>query len=158
MFTPKANSKQKRVKKTYSDHASILHPMSKFVPKGCLQVHVHKKAFKNTSNLKSKIISTQFNNSHYFHKNPKQQLNSHHNSIIMKTHGIHSSTTHLKTTTTTTINHEFINNPTKTTSFFINFEQNTKYTHIYILSMQIQHQQLNYHQIHILKHAIKIKA
>ena len=88
-----------------------------------------------------------------FHQNSQQQLNSHHNSIIMKTHDINSSTTHL-ITATTTITDEFINNP-RTTSFFINFEQNTKYTHLYISSMQIQHQQHNYHQIHILKHCIK---
>jgi len=44
-----------------------------------------------------------------FHQNSPQQLNSHHNSIIIKTHGINSSTTHL-ITATTTINHEFINN------------------------------------------------
>ena len=90
-----------------------------------------------------------------FHQNSQQPLYSHHNSIIMKTHGINSSTTHLITTTTTTINYEFINNSTTTTSFFINFEQNTKYIYIYISSMQIQHQQHNYHQIHILKHCIK---
>jgi hypothetical protein len=42
-----------------------------------------------------------------FHQNSQQQLNSHHNSIIMKTHGINSSTTHL-ITTTAAVNHEFI--------------------------------------------------
>jgi len=37
-------------------------------------------------------------------------------------------------TTTTPIDHEFINSPT-TTSYFTNFEQNTKYTCIYNLTM-----------------------
>jgi len=128
-------------------------PTSKFVPKDCLQVHVLKRAFKNTSKMKSNIISTQSINSTHFYKNLQQQLNSCYKSEIMNTQGTNHQQQHL-ITTTTSIKHEFINNPT-TTSFFINFEQNTKYNHIYISSMQIQHQQHNYHQIHILKHCIK---
>jgi hypothetical protein len=92
-----------------------------------------------------------------FHQNFQQQLNSHHNSMIMNIHGMNHQQQHL-ITTTISIDHEFIDNLTLTISYFTNFEQNTKYTHIYISSMQIHHQQLNFHQIHILKHCIKIKA
>jgi len=42
---------------------------------------------------------------------------------------------HLITTTTTSIDHEFIKSPITTTSYFTNFEQNTEHSHVYILSM-----------------------
>jgi len=99
----------------------------KFVPKVCLYIYVHKKVTKNISNLKSNTIPTQIINSPIFHKNSQQQLNSHHNSIIMNTHGINHQ--HL-ITTTTSIKHEFINDPTTTISYFTNFEQNTKYPYL----------------------------
>jgi len=74
---------------------------------------------------------------------------------MMNTQCINSSTTHPKTTTTTTYNHENIHNSTTTTSLFINFTQKQNIP-IYIhLGMQIQHQQHNYHSIHIHENIIK---
>jgi len=43
-------------------------PTPKYVSKDCLQVHELKRAFKNTSNMKSNVISTQFTNSTHFYK------------------------------------------------------------------------------------------
>jgi len=43
-------------------------PTPKYVSKDCLQVHEIKRAFKNTSNMKSNVISTQFTNSTHFYK------------------------------------------------------------------------------------------
>jgi len=85
----------------------------KYVSKDCLQVHELKRAFKNTSNMKSNIISTQFINSTHFYKNPQQQLNSLHKSEIMNTQGMNHQQQHL-ITTKTSIKHEFINNPSTT--------------------------------------------
>jgi len=74
-----------------------------------------------------------------FHKNSQQQLNSLHHSIIMNTHGMNHQQqlliTTTTTTTTTTIHQDFIKNPAITTSYFTNFEQHTKYPHVYILRM-----------------------
>jgi len=50
-------------------------PIPKFVSKGCLQVHILKRAFKNTSNMKSDTISTQFTKSTHFHKTINNNLN-----------------------------------------------------------------------------------
>jgi len=61
-------------------------------------------------------------------------------------------------TTNTTHNHEFNHNSTTqyhNSSIWAKF---TKYPFLYNLSMQIQQQQLNYHQIHIPKHSTKIRA
>ena len=50
-------------------------PIPKFISKGCLQVHILKRAFKNTSNMKSNTISTQFTKSTHFHKTINNNLN-----------------------------------------------------------------------------------
>ena len=80
------------------------------------------------------IISTQFINLPIVHKTFNNNLNLTTNSIIMNTHSMNPQQQHL-IPTTTPIRHEFINNPTTTTSYFTNCEQNTKYTCIYNLNM-----------------------
>jgi len=115
---------------------------------------IHKKALKDTQNLKLKhyfIIIQQFNQLHQTFNNND---NSHHQFTIMNTQCINSSTTHPETKTTT-YNHEIIHNSTTTTSFFINFTQTQNIPTCIHLGMQIQHQQHNYHSIHIHEHIIK---
>jgi len=82
-----------------------------------------KTTFQHKSSIQPFFTKTLINNSTRFHQNFQQQLNSHHQSIIMNTQYTNSSTTHPITTTTTTINHEIIHNLTTTTSFYINFVQ-----------------------------------
>ena len=94
---------------------------SKFVPKGCLQFYVHKKGFQKHIKLEIKYHS---NIIHQFNPFLQQQLNSHHKSVFMNIQGMNHQQQHL-ITTTTSIKHVFINNPSTTILFLINFEQNT---------------------------------
>jgi hypothetical protein len=79
------------------------------------------------------------------------------NSSNHDTQCINSSTTHVEPTTTTTFEHDFINNSTTTTLFIINFTQNPSCSYIPIFNIHIQQQQLNYHSIHVHNHVNKIK-
>jgi len=106
-------------------------PTSRFVPKCCLYVYVHKRHSKLYRTWNQNIISTQFTIWTIFHKNPQEQRKFIGSYMIMITHGITHQQQHLTTTTTT--NHEFINNSSTTTLYFINFEWNHKvyiYTHL----------------------------
>jgi len=97
-------------------------PTSKFVPKGCLQVLIHKKALKVTQNLKSKHhfnIIQQFKQSFTLTFNNTQFTLPIHN----YEHPMHQSINNTFHNTTTTFNHEIIHNLTTTTSFSINFVQ-----------------------------------
>ena len=106
-------------------------PTSQFVSKGCLQIHVLKRAFKNTSNMKSNII---FNTIHQFNpflQNPQQPLNSYYKSEIMNTQGMNHQRQYL-ITTTTSIKHDFINNLSTTihSSTFMGKTQIYMYIHL----------------------------
>jgi hypothetical protein len=75
----------------------------------------------------------------------------------MVTQGSIHPTTHVKTTTTTTFEHEFIINLTTTTLFIINFIQKLIMFISTHFNIQIQQQQHNYHSIHAYNHIIIIK-
>ena len=81
------------------------------------------KGFQKHIKLEIKYHFNRIHQFNHFHKNPQQQFNSHHKSMIMTPHSMNHQQQHL-ITTTTTINHEFINNPS-TTTYLTNFEQNT---------------------------------
>ena len=88
-------------------------PTPKYVYKDRLQVHELKRAFKNTLNMKTNVISTWFTKSTHFHKNHQQQLNSHHKLMIMNTQVMNHQKQYLMTTTTS-IKHEFHHKSTTT--------------------------------------------
>ena len=121
----------------------------------CLQVLILQKALKVTQNLKSK---------HHF--NIIQQSNQV-SPKLSTTTTIHITNSQLWTPNVSfhqqhipqqQQQHLIIHNLITTTSLFINFVRTPNiYIYIYNSSMQIQHQQHNYHSIHILRHDIKIK-
>jgi len=87
------------------------------VPKVCLYVYVLKKAIKTISNLKSKHHSNTNHQFTHFSQKLSKQLNSHHNSMIMNTHGINQQQQqHHLTMNSSTI--------TTTTSFYTNLSKN----------------------------------
>jgi len=90
------------------------------------------------------IISIQITISPIFHKTLEYNSNFITIFITMNTHNMISQQQQLITITTPT-NHKFIKeSTTTTTSYITNFEQNTKFSWIYNLSMQFHHQQHNY--------------